>query len=164
MWLEVTAMSNPRQRCIFCHRWFTPYVRQRNKQTVCYRILCRKKRHAVNCRQWREANPGPDPGRASKIRAWARRRMYWKGYRRDHATYRAREKTRMRSMRQRVKRVAKRDSLSEMAVGKIREIQGLECENVAKRDSLARRMEGVLGFLLWKENVARRDSSLLVVG
>lgn len=105
-------MRNPRRRCFVCHRWFTPYVRQRTRQRTCDRILCRKQRHATNCRQWREANPGPDPWRASKIRAWAGRWGYWKEYRRDHAVYRAREKARMRSNRRRVKRVAKRDSLS----------------------------------------------------
>lgn len=157
-------MRNPHKRCCICHRWFTPYIRQRQRQKICGRVLCQKKCHAGNCRAWRAANPEQDKSRRAKIRAWAERRGYWKGYRRNNAAYRAQEKERMRSMRRRVKGVAKRDSLRRIAVEKIREIQTMEVQNVAKRDSLARRVEGVLGFLLWKENVAQRDPSLLAAG
>ena len=157
-------MRNTYKRCCICHRWFRPYVRQRRTQKACGRVRCREQLHAEDCRAWRRANPGQDKSRRVKIRAWAGRRGYWKAYRRRNAGYRAREKERMRSSRRRSKSVAKRESLNEMAVEKIREIQSVGGENVAKRDSLARRMEGVLGFLLWKENVAKRDTSLLGVG
>lgn len=157
-------MRKPRKRCCICRRWFTPYIRQRHRQKTCGRIRCRKKRHAANCRGWRAANPLQDRDRRAKVRAWARRRGYWKAYRRNNTAYRAREQARRRTMRGRGKNVAKRDLLRQIAVDKIRDIQSLGSESVAKRDLLARRVEGVLGFLLWKERVAKRDASLLAVG
>ena len=151
-------MRVSQKRCLYCHRWFTPYRRKRRTQKACDRVVCRKKRHADNCRTWRVDNPGQDEGRRSKIRTWARKRRYWKGYRQTHAGYRAREAARMRRVRRERKSVAKRDSLKKIAVDKLRELQRSGPKSVAKRDSLDRRMDGVLAFLVWKEIAAKRDS------
>jgi len=153
-------MKISKKRCDQCHQWFRPHVRKISIQTVCLKRRCQRKRHADNCRRWRRANPAHDQGRRSKMRDWAREKDYWKLYRQEHPSYRRREAARMRCKRQRVKTVAKRDSMKEITVGKLREIQRMEVGTVAKRDLMDRRMDGLLALLIWKETVAKRDSPL----
>jgi hypothetical protein len=153
-------MRIKKKRCGQCHQWFRPHPRKVSIQNVCLRRRCQRKRHARNCRRWRKANPTHDEGRRSKMRDWAQEKEYWKRYRQEHPSYCRKEAARMRSQRRKAKAVAKRDSIREIAVGKLREIQEMSVGIVAKRDSMDRRVDGLLALLIWKESVAKRDSPL----
>jgi hypothetical protein len=144
-------MMIPKKRCRHCGGWFNPYPPKRGIQTYCSRRACQRERHRQACRAFYRDDPHCDDRRRAKIRDWARKRGYWRWYRQTHPGYRARDNTRRRLSRQGVDRAAKRDAWQEMAVEKLRDIQGQGPDFAAKRDAWDPRMEQVLAYLVWKE-------------
>ena len=145
-------MKIPKKRCSHCRQWFVPYPPQRDIQTFCSRRTCQRERHRQACRVFYRDDPHCDGKRREKIREWARRRGYWRWYRRTHPGYRERDNTRRQCARQGGDRAAKRDAWKRIAVEKLRDIQGQSPDFAAKRDAWDRRVDEVLDYLVWKES------------
>jgi hypothetical protein len=64
----------------------------------------------------------------------------------------------MRSIRQRAENVAKQDAVRKISVEKLESIRDSEADSVAKQDAVHRRVNGILDYLFWKENVAKQDN------
>jgi hypothetical protein len=144
-------MKVSQKRCAHCRQWFKPYPPKRDKQTFCSRGGCQRERHRQACRAFYRDDPRCDDQRREKIRAWARKRGYWRWYRQTHPGYRMRDNARRRSSRQTAGRAAKRDAWKGMAVEKLRDIQNQGSEFAAKRDACDRRVDQLLDYLVWKE-------------
>jgi len=140
-------MKGSKIRCQHCRKWFEP---KRTRQTTCPRKRCQRERHRENCEQWRKKNSGKGPA-PNKVRWWAGALSYWQHYRETHASYRQREKQRMRLKRKSVKSVATRDSRRSIFLGELRKIQTEMPETVATRDSRDRRMDALLTSLIRRE-------------
>ena len=149
-------MSNPKKRCVVCHRWYEPDFRIGEGQLACDREECRKERKAEYDRQWRKRNPGYGPGRA-QVRQWAKSYPnYWRQYRKTHPAYVERERMGRRSRRQRQKSAAKQVSMRQIAVEKLRSIQDLVPKNAAKQVLIHRRVGAIVDYLFWKEGAAKQ--------
>lgn len=145
------------KRCAYCGRWFQPDPRIGRRQKACPRPECGRARRRQNWRSWSKRRPDFPATRRHKVRAWAKACPdYWAGWRKDHPAYREREKRRMLAKRRRARRVAKQTAMPEIAVGKLRDIQAMGPEAVAKQTASSRQMEEVVEFLLWKEGVANQ--------
>jgi len=143
-------MENSERRCENCRRSFEPDPTKKT-QRFCTRKRCRQASHRAACQSYRRANPDDYKSRRPKIRAWARKRAYWSGWRAGHADYREREKARMRAKRAGANRVAKRDLRKRVFIEELREIQSQPLETVAKRDLRDRRVDALLACLIRKE-------------
>lgn len=154
-------MRVPQNRCVHCHRWFRPNRRKISIQKACLKRRCQKRRHRDNCRTWREKNPEQDQSRRGKVRGWAAAYPdYWRRYRTDHPDYVRLDNGRRRRARRIAVGAAKRDSIKAISVEKLRELQEMGAGPAAKRDSLDRRVDGLLDYLIWKESAAKRDAAL----
>jgi adenylate kinase len=60
--------------------------------------------------------------------------------------------------------VAKRDALRKISVDKLKEIQAQAVTAVAKRDTLARRVDQVVDYLFWKETSQNETYAQAVPG
>lgn len=147
-----------KKRCKFCHQWFTPHPRAPH-QSCCSSPACRKKRKALAAKNWWVNNPKYAQGRKPKIKAWAKEYPdYWRKYRQEHPDYARKERQRMRSVRRQAKTVAKQDTVRKISVEKLERIRDSGADFVAKQDAVQRRVDGLLDYLFWKENVAKQDS------
>jgi len=151
-------MTLSRKRCLVCRRWFAPRV-QNPQQKTCSEGLCQKSRRRKACLVWNKKHPHNDHARGGKTRAWAKVFPdYWQRYRAAHRDYAGRERARMRAKRRKLRRVAKQDAWRQIAVDRLITIAASPLENVAKQDAWDRRVDGVLDYLIWKEDVAKQDA------
>jgi len=95
-----------RKRCLFCRRWFEPYLPMANIQQVCRGSDCRRKFKRMLDRAWRRRDPRWSKDRRAQRRG--RWRVYMGRYRADHPEYRAREAARMK--RRRARSVVRQES------------------------------------------------------
>jgi hypothetical protein len=152
-------MRIARKRCDYCGRWYSPHPRTWRQQRACAAPACRKRREAQAQQSWRKRHPDYEQGRRLKRRAWAKTYPdYWRQYRKTHPEYALREKRRMRRKREGVRRVANQNAISAIAVEKLTSIREGEPENVANHNAIYRRVDGIIGYLLWKECVANQNS------
>lgn len=86
-----------KKRCLFCRRWFAPYVPMAKLQQVCAASECRRRFKRMLDRAWRRRDPQWSKDRRAQTRE--RRRIYMRRYRAEHPEYRAREAARMRRRR-----------------------------------------------------------------
>ena len=107
---------------------------------------------------WRENGAATNAARAPKLRDWAKRVDYWRRYRADHPDQTRRDNERRRRAKQTAKRAAKQDTRRRISVGMLRDIRALTPETAAKQDTIHRRVEGIVDFLLWKEGAAKQDA------
>ena len=141
--------------CLICRVSFKPDSRTRH-QKVCSRGPCQSERKR---RKWRRWATGHRHQRRLKSRLWARSRPdYWSDYRKSHPAYRAREIKRMRLKRARSRRVAKQTLIRRAVIERLRQIEALDryAKIVAKPTPIARQVNGVIEFLIWKEGVAKQ--------
>lgn len=147
-----------KKHCKVCRNWFTPHPRAPH-QSCCSNPACRKKRETTAKKQWWLSNPLYGKSRRLKLRAWAKEYPdYWRKYRKEHPDYARKERQRMRSIRQRAENVAKQDAVRKISVEKLESIRDSEADSVAKQDAVHRRVNGILDYLFWKENVAKQDN------
>ena len=89
----------PEKRCLFCRRWFAPYIPMAKLQQVCAASECRREFKRMLDRAWRRRDPQWSKERRARNRAvW---RVYMRRYRVDHPKYQAREAARMKRRRAR---------------------------------------------------------------
>lgn len=144
-----------KKRCPYCGQWYTPYARIASRQKQCGRGECARRHKRAMDRAWRAADPGWRQERQKKVREWARRRGYWRWWRRRHRAYGAREALRMR--RKRTEAVAKQELLLRDPVGHLRQARYGRPQGVAKQDLLGWRLDETLEYLLLRERVAKQD-------
>jgi hypothetical protein len=87
----------PRKRCLFCREWFEPYIPRAKLQQICGASACRRKFKRLLDRAWRRRDPQWSKERRRRRRN--RWRVYMRGYRSEHAEYRAREVARKKRRR-----------------------------------------------------------------
>lgn len=140
-----------RKRCVYCHRWYEPDPRTRKQQLACKDPACRKLRHAAADRSWRIKRPGRHGENWKlKVRAWARNYPhYWRQYREAHPDYCERDNRRRVLSAKSARAFRKTDAMRQIAVEKIQSIWDLGLSCSAKTDATARRVEGIMGYLLW---------------
>lgn len=91
----------PKKRCLFCRRWFEPYIPMADIQRVCKASECRRQFKRMLDRAWRRRDPQWSKERRARCRTvW---RVYMRRYRSGHPKYRAREAARMERGRARRK-------------------------------------------------------------
>jgi hypothetical protein len=54
------APTRRKSRCPTCLKWFVPDPRLKGKQRHCGDAGCQRKRHQLNCKDWRARNPDYD--------------------------------------------------------------------------------------------------------
>jgi len=102
---------------------------------------------------------GPKEAAARRVKVceWAQEYPdYWRGYRRSHPDYVGRDNLRRRKSRGKAKRAAKQTAIREISVEKLRKILSDAPLSAAKQTPIARRVEGVVDFLIWKECAAKQ--------
>jgi len=160
-------MKLPPRTCRYCGRKFQPDPRAIESQQCCGREKCRRERQRRKWHDWNKRNPNyrKAPDVRNKTHAWAKCYPdYWRQYRATNAKYRERERLRMAAKRRKARRVAKQTRRREVAVEKLRKLESPGPKTVAKQTGIARRVNGVVQFLLWKEGVAKQTSIVLGSG
>lgn len=145
--------------CRYCGRKFRPDPRAVGNQRCCGREPCRRERRRRKWQSWIKRHPDyrKAADQRNKTKAWSKTYPdYWRQYRAANAEYRERERRRMVAKRRRARRVAKQAGIGKIAVGKLRKIESRGPKTVAKQTGIARRLDGVVQFLLWKEAVAKQ--------
>ena len=134
MKIAKTCPPMKRRRCHICEDWFIPRRRARKiSQRCCSKAACQKERKAENKRDWWRRNPDYDQSRRTKIQDWAKDYPdYWRQYRATHPGYVEKDNRRRVLSRQ-------KSQLS------------------AKQDSVHRRVDGLVDYLLWKEESAKQN-------
>lgn len=151
-------MRIPKKRCLICHQWFSPDPRTADHQEVCSKPACQKQRKARTDRSWRIRHPEPPAERLRKVRDWARNYPhFWQHYRATHPDYVQRDNVRRRLARHSASRAAKQDLSRQIAVERLEGIRQIGAGNAAKQDVMARRIEGLVDYLLWKEGAAKHN-------
>jgi hypothetical protein len=92
-----------KQRCLFCKRWFRPYIPLAARQRTCRRAACRSDLKKLLNRAWkRRRTVQLREGANRRQRVWAKEYPhYWRGYRKGHPDYVARDnQRRARAVRQ----------------------------------------------------------------
>lgn len=92
-----------KRQCLFCGRLFKPYLPLAVRQRTCRRVACRSDLKKMLNRAWKRRRTlrlREDANR--RQRDWAREYPhYWRGYRREHPDYVARDnQRRVRAVRQ----------------------------------------------------------------
>lgn len=148
-----------RRRCRICEDWFIPHRRARKiSQRCCSKPACQKERKAENKRDWWRRNPDYDQSRKTKIQDWAKDYPdYWRHYRATHPGYVEKDNRRRVLSRQKSPLSAKQDLTRQMSVEKLRNIQEIGPAKSAKQDLTARRVDGLVDYLLWKEESAKQN-------
>lgn len=147
------------QRCAYCRRRFQPDPRTAAFQKTCSRPECRREsRLQAHRRWWRDNGSELDAARASKHNTWAKDTSYWRNYRATRPDYVRRDNERRRQGRRKTARAANQDTRRQISVGKLRDIQALRPETAANQDTIHRRVEGLVDYLLWKEGAANQDT------
>ena len=145
--------------CAYCGRSFRPNPRTAKHQKACHREECRRARQRQKLRRWRMLHPDLASKWLPKLRAWAKAYPdYWRQWRGDHRDYREREKLRMRAKRRQARRVANETAIGQIAVEKLQSIRAEQPITVANETVIARRMDALVDFLIWKESVAKRSA------
>jgi hypothetical protein len=99
------------------------------------------------------------------VKAWAAGYPhYWRQYRKSHPEYRQRDNRRRWRVRQGAKRAAKRNTIREISLQKLREVQAEAAQSAAKRNTILRATEGILNYLFWKEGAAKQAEIVLGAG
>lgn len=143
-------MKIPKKRCLFCHQWYAPDPRTWRHQKACGKPACKRIRHAQADRGWRIRHPRRGENWKLKVRAWARNYpYYWRHYRRAHPDYCRRDNRRRVLSARQASFSAKTDAIRQIAVEKIRSIQGMGEAYSAKTDAIGRRVEGIVDLLSW---------------
>ncbi len=127
----------PKKRCSICHKWYEPDNRTREHQRSCNNPACKKEQKARTNKSWLKRHPGYGRSRKLKTRDWAQQYPnYWQEYRWNHPEYRDRDNKRRSSSRKQAK-------------------------SAAKQDVMVRQIEGLIGYLLWKECAAKQDDMVI---
>lgn len=151
-------MMKSKSRCIVCGKWYEADKRTKHIQKVCNDEACRKERKAGANRSWRARHPGYEKSRRLKKQAWTKQTPdYWKTYRREHPAYRIRDNNMRRTRHKRAKNAARQDAIREKSVERLQSIPRYEVETAARQDTMDRRVDAVVEYLLWKERAARQD-------
>jgi len=154
----------PKRRCAFCHCWYQPDPRTTKQQRACKKDTCRKARKSSADRSWQIKHPGYGKSRKLKIRAWAQSYpYYWRQYRKKHPDYCLRDNQRRGLAAKRVCYSAKQDAIRQISLEKLWSIQEIGLNHSAKQDGLARQLNGVMDYLIWKESSAKQDSTDLAL-
>jgi hypothetical protein len=143
------------KHCRYCGRWFEPHV---PKQKACPRPECRRARRREKLRSWRKRHPGWATKWRPKVQAWAKTYPnYWREYRRKNAAYAKRDNRRRRKAHRSARRAANDTGIREIFVEKLRTVMAGEPLGAANDTGVARRVEGVVEALIWKEVAANRN-------
>ena len=75
----------PLKCCPYCRRLFEPNPRTKDRQKVCSRAECQKKRKKDSQKKWCEKNPTYFQGQYPRVKEWLDKNPdYLKNYRRNH--------------------------------------------------------------------------------
>ncbi len=142
-------MPTKKKRCQVCRQWFTPDPRT-SHQVCCDKPECRKQYKTAANKKWRLNNPGYDKSRAAKKCAWARRRGYWRGYRRTHPAYATADNKRRHKAHLAHKSAANQAMMRTIAVGRLESLRDISPDSAANQDVIARRVEVIVDYLFPK--------------
>ena len=151
-------MRTSRKTCLFCGRSYSPDPRTAAFQKACPRDVCRRERRRRQWQSWQKRHPNYRKSESSKnkTKAWAKTNPdYWRRYRAEHEPYREREKHRMAAKRRKVRRVAKTTARQRISVERLLELETMLGPGVAKPTAIARRVDALVSYLLWREGVAK---------
>lgn len=149
---------NIKRRCVICGKWYKPNARTFLVQVCCGRIKCKIERKARANKSWRARHPDYEKSRRLKKLAWIKLHPgYWKEYRNTHPSYREMDNRRRKASRKLAQNAARQDAIRESAVEKLQCIPRFEPETAARQDTMDRRVDYVVEYLLWKERAARQD-------
>ena len=148
-----------RRRCLKCKEWFTPRRRARKiQQRHCSKTDCQEQRKAENKKDWWRRNPDYDQSRKAKIQDWAKAYPdYWRRYRASHPEYVRKDNRRRVLSRQKSRVSAKQDLTRQMSVEKLRSLKDFGPAESAKQDLTSRRVDGLVDYLLWREESAKQN-------
>ncbi len=146
-------MPIKKKRCQVCHHWFTPDPRT-SHQVCCDKPECRKRYKAAANKKWRLNNPDYDKSRVAKKCAWARRRDYWRDYRRTHPAYAAADNKRRHKAHLAHKFAANQVLMRRTAVGRLESLRNISPDSAANQDVIARRVDVIVDYLFPKEAAA----------
>jgi hypothetical protein len=91
----------PRRRCPFCHRWFHPHPRLKQRQKTCGRPDCRRQQKRKSNQQWRTEHRDYFRGAYGQQKEiYGTRAEYKRGYRQQHPDYVRRNSAFVRKWRQ----------------------------------------------------------------
>jgi hypothetical protein len=77
----------PLMRCPYCRRLFNPNPRTKDRQKVCSRAECQKKRKRDSQKKWCKKNPTYFQGHYPRVKKWRDAHPgYLKNYRRNNPT------------------------------------------------------------------------------
>jgi hypothetical protein len=148
-----------KKRCCVCRQWFSPNPRTALFQKTCSNQTCQKERKSIANKNWRQKNLDYDRSRRHKTRVWAKNYPdYWCRYRASHPDYVARDNRRRRTSKKKATLSAKQDTISQIAVEKLQSILDSPDPFPAKQDTILRRLNEVVAYLLWKERSAKQIS------
>lgn len=78
------------RKCPWCHKWFSPHPRLRDRQKSCGRKICKQKQKRLSQKNWQRQN------RIRFLKGlsdWGKaHRHYWKKYREEHPAYEKRNR------------------------------------------------------------------------
>lgn len=156
-------MNKTKKRCPHCRRWFKPDPRAARRQRYCGRGPCRRASRKRALARWADKNPQYWKGavRRRKIRLWAKKRRYWKRWRKRCPAYVEinRQKQLLRNARRR--RIAKQDEMTANSLWYLEEIRHKAHVLIAKQDEIRLPIEGILDFLILKEGIAKQEQMAL---
>lgn len=141
-------------RCRYCGRWFHPHA---PGQKACPREGCRRARQREKLQSWRKRHPGFAKKWRPKVQAWAKAYPdYWQANRRRNPAYVERDNRRRRAAHRRARRAANDTGVREIFVEKLRTVIAGDPSGAANDTGAARRVEGVVEALIWRECAANR--------
>lgn len=151
--------------CRYCDRPFRPDPRIGEAQKVCGRSACQRARKRAKLRRWRTLHPDHAQSTSAKQQAWAKAYPdYWRQYRRSHPDYYERDLARRRKAYRSARSSAKETLIKDISRRKLEALETLQTPDVsAKETPIARRMELVVDYLVWKARSAK-ESPMEVAG
>ena len=147
-------------RCRYGGRFFRPDPRKRggNREKTWGGEGCRREHRRRSNQSWAKRHTDYGKSRRLKVRGWAKAYPdYWQRYRAGQPAYQERERQRMRSKRNRLRRVAKQAVIGQITVEKLLAVKRIRLKSVAKQAVIARRVDALVDVLIWREAVAKQS-------
>lgn len=147
-------MENQQRQCSICQQYFYPNPRT-GRQKICSRASCQKERKRREWRRWAARNTEQ---RKLKLRSWScAYPHYWRCYRKTHPDYTARDNRRRCLSAKKSWRSAKQSLIKSMCAERLKAINnpGLSEKNSAKQTLIARQINDLVKYLIWRDCSAK---------
>ena len=150
-------MKETKKRCIICGVWYLPDNRTRWHQTCCGKQRCRKEQKRRSDKGWWARHPDYGKSRRLKVRSWAAHYPdYWQTYRQNNQDYRAEDNRRRKASHVQAKSAARQVMIRDISVERLTSIPRFESQSAAKQVVMDRRVDELVGYLLWRDGAAKQ--------